>query len=221
MWKMTGAHRRHGLIQWILTNGGYTAKDGRTFLQPSIDLRFHNRQTSYDAIVDAGRALGYVLAQESVITFNESDPGTPNDNQGYFVKLTPSRELTKEESDAIFLHFKEAAQGVDGFSRRDGTLVFGNFTFGKVDNQTFYDGIKDAIATAPVNVQINMASKTFRSDYLETEVKPNGDQGQNNAQLDGTFLWWWDGRIDGIKEKTQKRFEKELRGRGAAGVGAG
>ena len=193
------------------TVGGY---QGNT--QPSIVLHFGDN-VPYEHMLEASHVLGEVWNQEATIVFDEHDKS--GGNQGYFVKVIPDRKLDYQENADLFKAITKAFPKAEGFTARDGGLVFGHYpdNEGKfeISHEEFLKGVQDAFKTADTDYNAETKDSTFRSDWIEPVSIKETRYGQDNEALnsqsrDGRRVSGGQGYIDSLKEESRRGIENEL-----------
>ena len=135
-------------------------------VNPSVIIRFPE-SVSYEKVTEYLTAAGVMLHQNSVIAYDED--ATEGENVGYFVNLTPSRDLDTTEIESLFTRLRDASGGLaEGFTLRDGTIIIGNFS--DMSSEDFYKKIEQAINEVVKDDDYDVAQEAhqFRSDFILT-----------------------------------------------------
>jgi mannitol/fructose-specific phosphotransferase system IIA component len=199
--------------------GGFWGKTN-----PTMIVSFPG-ELSFDQRKEFSIAAGVLLRQNSVVVFDEED--TTNGDQGFFVKVIPSRPLTFEERAEVFNAVSSAFPAAEGFTGMEDALVFGNFTQFKTDkseqvtNEDFQKGIEQILpqVVEDKDYQLEAAGFNFRSELVTTEQtatnKPleNTRYGQSNLEKTpprGTLLSERSGSFDSLQTFADQTLEGEL-----------
>lgn len=145
--------------------------------QPSIIIRFGNA-VPYNKMLEASKVLGTLWKQQAVIVYDE------NDKQGgiqtQFVKVIPSRKLSYDETKDLFKQIYDRYPEAAGFTGREGSLVFGNFS-GNISPKDFHQGLDTALEDIDNDYIVTTTSDAFRSDWIEP-VNLQGTQYESDTQ---------------------------------------
>lgn len=160
------------------------------------------KERGFDVLRQAAKAVGRFLDQQATIAYDENV--TDGEGLTYFVKLTPDRELTADEVDAIFNMVYSSLPQAAGFTARDGGLVFGNFS--DLSPEEFRSGIEAAVERS--SVRLELSDRTFRSDYID-EAEYAGDQ-QGQAEEGGLDVRWWSRDLDSLQARFREDLNREL-----------
>lgn len=173
------------------TIGGY---QGET--NPSIIL--HVGKVPYDTLVEVGKVIGWAFSQQAIITYDERIK--TGENITGFVKVTPSRALTYEENSALFKAINRAAPDAQGFTARDGALVFGNFS--SLSDAAFKSIIDLALQKITTDYTVGASLHSFRSDWVEP-VTLKGTRYESNLEraTAGRDSVRWQGRADSYRQE--------------------
>lgn len=197
------------------TIGGYKGKTN-----PSLVVRL-GEDVSYDEMTDIARLLGYIFGQESVIVYDESIK--TGEGIAGFVKVEPGRELSYDEKAALFRRISERVPEAEGFTARDGALVFGNFS--DTPDQEFRDKIDAALRE--VGGDYNVSLHRFRSDLIFTNEATYG-QSDVARPLSGRDGIRRAGRARALQERAESllwrefaRFRAETQADGGGGRARG
>ena len=146
--------------------------------QPSIIVRFGDR-VPYNKMLEASKVLGTLWKQQAVIVYDEND--TAGGTQTQFVKVNPSRQLSYEETSDLFKRVYDRYPVAAGFTSREGSLVFGNFT--DTPQQEFNDNISSVLNDifGDLDYSADASSGVFRSDWIE----PVNLEGTKYGQVSG------------------------------------
>ena len=113
--------------------------------------------TSADGdLTEIGALLGYIGSQDSVVVYNEDQPG------GTSVIITPPGDLTFEQQGELYRELHEAIPEVGGYTWRDGAMVIGNFS--DMSDADFLAAIKKVTSD-----HHDVSTRDFYSDLLETK----------------------------------------------------
>lgn len=180
---------------------------------PSIIVHF-DETTPYSAVKEFAVTSGALLRQQAAISYDESSTGG---NQTTFVYVTPNRELSYEEQQALFKEIYDRYPAAEGFTGRDGMLVFGNF--GDTPDADFKAGIKQALAGVTQVAEFEVSQARFESDWHEPLNLEGTRYGQSER---GTARRAADLRGQGFFDTLQAEADRLTRDAiAAAGRGAG
>jgi hypothetical protein len=179
-------------------------------VNPSIVVHF-GETVDYDQQLEFARVVGLLWKQQAMIAYNEND--RTNGVQNQFVKVTPSRKLSAAEEGELFRAIYATYPDAEGVTARDGALVLGNFSEGKVGEKEFHDGIDAALTGLDVDYAFETNTTTFRSDWIEPET-PEGylegtRYGKSNSAGDasGRDLSRWKRDFDAIQDESDRAFQ--------------
>ncbi len=176
------------------TIGGY---QGET--NPSIIL--HVGKVPYHTLVEVGKVIGWAFSQQAIITYDERIK--TGENITGFVKVTPSRALTYEENSALFKAINKAAPDAQGFTARDGSLVFGNYS--SLKDVQFRLKIQSALRSILQSTDYDLTDSLhkFRSDWVEPVTLKGTRYGQTDFEgsATGRDSVRWQGRADSYRQE--------------------
>lgn len=206
------------------TAGGYL---GRT--NPSVSLTF-DADVSWDVAEDAMAAAGALLNQQSVVVMDESV--TEGEDVISAVRIVPSRPMTAQESEALYDRIyaktggvldKEGTSPAGGFTAKDGSLLFLNFS--GLSDAVFHDAIDGAIAGYKPGLDFTTDIGRMKSKLVPTDGKENEHvEGDERAgQAAGRALAWRGHRwFDSLQAESNEVFARAVeREREARPDGAG
>ena len=179
------------------TQGGFLGETN-----PSIIIRFTDKNLPFDEINAIGQDLGKLLDQQAVITYDENL--TKGENLTTFVKLVPDRRLTQAEVAGVFSKVFESFPDAAGFTFRDGGMVFGNFS--EKSAEEFHAGIDAAVADHPIHFE--SFRRVFRSDYLETANRDRNAQGTETGRDD---VWRGERGLGAIQAALRRDLNTEVK----------
>lgn len=191
----------------------YTMGGFEGLVNPSITIHF-GESVSYDQQLEAAKIVGLLWKQKAMIAYNENDKQTGVQNQ--FVKVIPSKKLSVTEEAELFRAINQRYPDAQGVSTRDGSLVFGNFSEGKVAEQTFHDGIDSAISGIESDVEYETTSTTFRSDWIEPDTLEGYLEGTRYGKSDsagsqaGRDIPRWKRDFDAIQAESDRLFDEAV-----------
>jgi hypothetical protein len=191
----------------------YTMGGFEGLVNPSITIHF-GESVSYDQQLEAAKIVGLLWKQKAMIAYNENDKQTGVQNQ--FVKVIPSKKLSVTEEADLFRVINQRYPDAQGVSTRDGSLVFGNFSEGKVAEQTFHDGIDSAISGIESDVEYETTSTTFRSDWIEPDTLEGYLEGTRYGKSDsagsqaGRDIPRWKRDFDAIQAESDRLFDEAV-----------
>lgn len=191
---------------------------------------------SFEEVAEMAHLLGYVLAQKSMVAFNEAD--TTNGSQAGFVKVIPPEGMSTEQVESLRKAIAQAVPQATGDTVRDGAVVYGNFSeYSKspISDEQFRDAIKGAIGALPAEfdgITVQPVVR-FRSEYIQPDTRDGylegtrygqGDRRDLEAGRDGVRRRGGSdpGRIKALAERTVKRRDDRVnyaRAGGTAGSG--
>ncbi|MFZ5483698.1 MAG: hypothetical protein ACOZB0_05640 [Pseudomonadota bacterium] len=187
--------------------------------QPSLVVRFGDK-VSYEQMLEASQVLGSLWKQQAVIVYDESDKSGGVQTQ--FVKVVPDRSLSYDETKQLFSEIYAKYPDAAGFTARDGSLVFGNFSEGAVSAQAFVGGLRAALAEIlpGKTYSADTADSTFRSDWIEpvtlegtrygqTTTTPGTETGRND-------LRGRQGDLGAIQARSDRLFRQAVEARAKA-----
>ncbi len=192
-----------GLPEPIITHiiGGFLKETN-----PSVLIEFPS-DIPYENQVEFAKVAGHLLKQQAVITFDEANK---TDDQAFFVGLTPSRELSYEETSELYKKINDQMEEAAGFTGKTDQLVFGNFS--EMSNEDFYTKLKSVVDEVGTGVDygINTVQHEFRSNYIETgspDTLNETQYGKGNTQEGGTggdSIRGAQGRFDALQTATNE-----------------
>ena len=188
---------------------------------PSVLVEFPS-EIPYDEQMEFAKVAGHLLKQQAVITFDEMNK---TDDQAFFVGLTPSRELSYEETSELYKKINDQMEEAAGFTGKTDQLVFGNFS--EMSNEDFHEKLKSTVDEVVKGVDYNLATikHTFRSNYIETgspEILKETQYGNSNTQGRGTggdSLRGAQGRIDALQTATNEAVRGAIESERASAAG--
>lgn len=104
----------------VYTQGGFLGKSN-----PSIIVE--TPAATFDEARLLAKLMGYVFDQKAMIAYDESI--TEGDSVAGFIRVRPEQPLSADEVDALFQYILSAVPQAEGYTLRDGSLIFGNFSF--------------------------------------------------------------------------------------------
>jgi hypothetical protein len=168
---------------------------------PAMIVRLDNVTAEQRA--SAAEAMGYVLSQKAAIAYDE-DAETGEDIVG-FVRVTPDRQLSSEEVNALYLELRAAVPEADGYTFREGSLVFGNFS--SLEDNEFLVRIARALTNASVAANYTATPKRFQSKWIGVTYgeQREGGSGQAGREVPGR-----QGRLDSLRAEAAALLEEQL-----------
>lgn len=146
-------------------NGGYL-----DLVNPSLVIT--SQGASFEDLTDLGLVLGEIFSQESILVYDEA--ATKSSLRGKrkgtdlteHVRIAPARALSNAEQADLYQHLRTKVEGLDGFTWRDGAMVFADVAG---IGASFQDRIVEAINSWPTDVRVSVTRKAFKSQLLEIE----------------------------------------------------
>lgn len=205
------------------TAGGYL---GRT--NPSISLTF-DADVSWDVAAEAMAAAGALLNQQSVVVMDESV--TEGEDVVSAVRIVPSRPMTAQESEALYDRIyaktggaldKEGTSPAGGFTAKDGSLLFLNFS--GLSDAEFHNAIDGAIAGYKPGLDFTTDIGRMKSKLVPTDGKENEhvESDARAGQAAGRALAWRGHRwFDSLQAESNEVFARAVERERARPDGAG
>jgi hypothetical protein len=207
-----------GLPEPIITHiiGGFLKETN-----PSVLVEFPS-DIPYEKQMEFAKVAGHLLKQQAVITFDEANK---TDDQAFFVGLTPSRELSYEETSELYKKINDQMEEAAGFTGKTDQLVFGNFS--EMSNEDFYTKLKSVVDEVGTGVDygINTVQHEFRSNYIETgspDTLNETQYGKGNTQEGGTggdSIRGAQGRFDALQTATNEAVRGAIESERASAAG--
>lgn len=160
-----------GISGWDVefSSGTFEGKENPNFIITAPD------SATSEQIAELANAIGYVLDQKAMITFDES-----NTSDGYlasFVKITLPKDTSPATVKSLRKWVAENAPIAGGDTLRDGTLVYGNFS--GVSDQEFKSQIDAAVESFEDDGEFVVSNVLqWQSGYIEPSSR--------EAYLEGT-----------------------------------
>lgn len=179
---------------------------------PSIIVHF-DEATPYSAVKEFAVASGALLRQQAAISYDESSTGG---NQTTFVAVRPNRELSYEEQQALFKEIYDRYPAAEGFTGRDGVMVFGNF--GETPDAAFHAGIDKALSEISHSAEFSTDLRRFESDWHEPLNLEDTRYGQSDQSQNRGAVARGQGFFDALQAEADRLTRDAI---AAAGRGAG
>lgn len=179
---------------------------------PSIIVHF-DEATPYSAVKEFAVASGALLRQQAAISYDESSTGG---NQTTFVAVRPNRELSYEEQQALFKEIYDRYSAAEGFTGRDGVMVFGNF--GETPDAAFHAGIDKALSEISHSAEFSTDLRRFESDWHEPLNLEDTRYGQSDQSQNRGAVARGQGFFDALQAEADRLTRDAI---AAAGRGAG
>lgn len=133
------------------------------------------KDASIEQLDELARAVGYVLDQKSMVTFDEEN--TTSGTQAGFVKVIVPKDMTTDQVTGLREHIAREVPQASGDTLRDGELVYGNFSeydpsVDTLSDEQYHQAIMAAVESFDYDGTIRVSDPDrFHSDLIEPETR--------------------------------------------------